>query len=204
MELTLSVRSFHAPATPLTLAWPPSLPSVPTSRATRVTSEAKEPSWPTMVFTTRPMRRNSPRSGRSSSSRSMVWDRSPLATAPITRAISAVGCIMSAIRSLTASTLSAQAPDAPGSFARALIRPCRPTVSASRPNSRLIRSFISTTSLKASASSPSTPFRLTGSRTEKSPFLKAFSAARSCRLSRESEAIAAMDMGQHQNETTVG
>ncbi len=41
MELTLSVRSFHVPATPGTLAWPPSLPSLPTSRATRVTSPAK-------------------------------------------------------------------------------------------------------------------------------------------------------------------
>ena len=35
IELTLSVRSFHVPATPGTCAWPPSLPSVPTSRATR-------------------------------------------------------------------------------------------------------------------------------------------------------------------------
>jgi hypothetical protein len=42
MALTLSVRSFHVPATPFTSAWPPSLPSEPTSRATRVTSEAKE------------------------------------------------------------------------------------------------------------------------------------------------------------------
>src|SRR5262249_44347615 len=50
MELTLSVRSFHVPATPLTWAWPPSLPSVPTSRATRVTSEANEPSWSTIVL----------------------------------------------------------------------------------------------------------------------------------------------------------
>ena len=41
MELTESVRSFHVPATPRTSAWPPSLPSVPTSRATRVTSPAK-------------------------------------------------------------------------------------------------------------------------------------------------------------------
>ena len=41
IELTLSVRSFHTPATPGTWAWPPSLPSVPTSRATRLTSEAK-------------------------------------------------------------------------------------------------------------------------------------------------------------------
>ncbi len=42
MKLTLSVRSFHVPATSRTSAWPPSLPSVPTSRATLVTSEAKE------------------------------------------------------------------------------------------------------------------------------------------------------------------
>ena len=42
MKFTLSVRSFHVPATPCTSAWPPSLPSVPTSRATRVTSDANE------------------------------------------------------------------------------------------------------------------------------------------------------------------
>ena len=42
IALTLSVRSFQVPATPFTLAWPPSLPSVPTSRATRVTSEAND------------------------------------------------------------------------------------------------------------------------------------------------------------------
>ncbi len=42
MKFTLSVRSFQVPPTPFTTAWPPSFPSVPTSRATRVTSEAKE------------------------------------------------------------------------------------------------------------------------------------------------------------------
>jgi hypothetical protein len=42
IALTESVRSFHVPATPGTIAWPPSLPSVPTSRATRVTSEAND------------------------------------------------------------------------------------------------------------------------------------------------------------------
>ena len=41
IELTLSVKSFHVPATPGTCAWPPSLPSVPTSRATRVTSRGE-------------------------------------------------------------------------------------------------------------------------------------------------------------------
>ena len=42
MKLTLSVRSFQTPETPRTSAWPPSLPSVPTSLATRVTSAANE------------------------------------------------------------------------------------------------------------------------------------------------------------------
>ena len=42
MKLTLSVRSRQVPETPSTSAWPPSLPSVPTSRATRVTSSANE------------------------------------------------------------------------------------------------------------------------------------------------------------------
>jgi len=50
MKFTLSVRSFHVPATPFTSACPPSLPSVPTSRATRVTSLANELSWSTMVL----------------------------------------------------------------------------------------------------------------------------------------------------------
>ena len=50
IQLTLSVRSFQVPATPVTSAWPPSLPSVPTSRATRVTSEANELSWSTIVL----------------------------------------------------------------------------------------------------------------------------------------------------------
>src|ERR1700688_2402212 len=39
IELTESVKSFHVPATPGTCAWPPSFPSVPTSRATRVRSD---------------------------------------------------------------------------------------------------------------------------------------------------------------------
>ena len=43
--LTNSVRSFQTPETPLTWAWPPSFPSVPTSRATRVTSDEKTESW---------------------------------------------------------------------------------------------------------------------------------------------------------------
>ena len=72
IRLTLSVRSFQVPATPFTTAWPPSLPSVPTSRATRVTSDENVPSCATIVFTTLAVRRNSPVSGRSSISSDIV------------------------------------------------------------------------------------------------------------------------------------
>ena len=137
MRLTLSVRSFQVPATPLTLAWPPSLPSEPTSRATRVTSLAKEPSWPTMVFTTLPMRRNSPRKGRPSISSCMVWPRSPLATAPMTRATSTVGCTRSPTREFTESMHSLQQPLAAGRWQRSRIWPSLPTTLATRSSSRV-------------------------------------------------------------------
>ena len=48
--LTFSVSFFQVPETPSTSAWPPSLPSVPTSRATRVTSAANDDSWSTIVL----------------------------------------------------------------------------------------------------------------------------------------------------------
>ena len=72
IELTESVRSFHVPATPFTLAWPPSLPSVPTSRATRVTSAEKLPSCSTILLIVLAVRRNSPSSGRPSTSSAML------------------------------------------------------------------------------------------------------------------------------------
>lgn len=51
MMLTQSVRSFQVPATPGTRACPPSRPSVPTSRATRVTSEENDRRDSTMLLT---------------------------------------------------------------------------------------------------------------------------------------------------------
>ena len=108
--LTESVSARQVPATPRTSAWPPSRPSVPTSRATRVTSSANEDSWSTILFTVLPMRRNSPRSRRPSISRAMCWDRSPSATASSTRAISAVGAARSSMRAFTACTPAAHAP----------------------------------------------------------------------------------------------
>ena len=43
IEFTFWVSSRHTPDTPRTCACPPRMPSVPTSRATRVTSDANEP-----------------------------------------------------------------------------------------------------------------------------------------------------------------
>ena len=110
MVFTESVSARHVPATPRTSAWPPRRPSVPTSRATRVTSSANDESWSTIVFTVRPMRRYSPRSGRPSISSAMCWERSPSATASMTRAISAVGAARSSTRALTARAPSAHPP----------------------------------------------------------------------------------------------
>jgi len=127
IEFTLSVRSFHVPATPGTWACPPSLPSVPTSCATRDTSEAKALSWSTIVFTIVPMRNTSPRIGLPSISSTIVCERSPLATDPITRATSVTGYTMSPISALIESTHSAHAPVAPGTLRRCPIRPSLPT-----------------------------------------------------------------------------
>ena len=79
IELTLSVRSFQTPLTPFTSAWPPSLPSVPTSRATRVTSAANAFSWSTIVLMASFSCRISP-----FTSTVILRDRSPRAIAVVT------------------------------------------------------------------------------------------------------------------------
>src|SRR5262249_15925651 len=82
MEFTLSVKSFHTPLTSRTCACPPSLPSVPTSRATRVTSAAKLRSWSTMVLIVSLSWRISP-----CTSTVIFLERSPFATAVVTSAM---------------------------------------------------------------------------------------------------------------------
>ena len=82
IAFTESVKSFQVPAAPGTMACPPSLPSVPTSRATRVTSEAKERNWSTIVFMASLSCRISPLT-----STVILRERSPLATAIVTSAM---------------------------------------------------------------------------------------------------------------------
>ena len=111
MALTESVRSFHVPATPRTSAWPPSLPSVPTSRATRVTSPANELSWSTIVFRVFLSSRISP-----FTSTVIFLERSPLATAVATLAILRTWLVRFDAIELTLSVKSFHVPATPGTW----------------------------------------------------------------------------------------
>ena len=123
--LTLSVRSFQTPATSADWAWPPSLPSTPTSRATRVTSEANRLSWSTIALTVFFSSRNSPLT-----SAEIFLLRSPLATAVVTSAMLRTWPVrLPAIR-LTLSVRSFQTP--PTSIVTAAAWPSLPSVPTSR------------------------------------------------------------------------
>ncbi len=78
-SLTLSVSRFQVPDTPSTSACPPRRPSMPTSRATRVDSDANDDSVSTIVFSVVFSSRISP-----CASTSMRRVRSPCATAVAT------------------------------------------------------------------------------------------------------------------------
>ena len=165
IRLTLSVRSFQTPPTSIVTAaaWP-SLPSVPTSRATRVTSETKRLSWSTIALIV------------SFSSSTSPWTsalifllRSPSATAPITRCISLVGRTRSSIRSLSESMLCDQTRSEPRSATRCDSFPSLPTTRLTFASSTSNVSFAAITSLSWSAILPATPDQPSGMRTLKSP-----------------------------------
>ncbi len=179
IELTLSVRSFHTPVTPPTCAWPPSLPSVPTSRATRVTSEVNTLSCLIMVLTISAERRNSPLSGRPSTSRLTVRNRSPCATAAMARVTSVVGQSKSSISELTEDSISPQAPSESPMRTRCRVRPSRPTTWPTRSSCPAMRWLVPTISLNVSAILPMMPTRSPAMRTEKSPTRIACKAWRS-------------------------
>ena len=141
MPFTDSVRSRHVPDTPFTSAWPPSLPSVPTSRATRVTSSANDESWSTIVFTVVPMRRNSPFTGWPSIVRAILRSRSPSATASSTEATSVVGRTRSSISALSDSTLEFQPPPA-GAQRGALVHPALAPDHAPHPAELLLHARV--------------------------------------------------------------
>src|SRR5438067_1616631 len=109
ITFTVSVRSFQVPATPETWAWPPSRPSVPTSRATRVTSEAKALSWSTIVLMVFFSSRISP-----FTSTVILRDRSPRATAVVTSAMLRTCAVRLPAIELTLSVKSFHVPATPG------------------------------------------------------------------------------------------
>ena len=147
MKLTLSVRSFQVPATPGTWAWPPSLPSVPTSRATRVTSEANELSWSTIVLMVSFSSRISPRT-----STVILRDRSPRATAVVTLAMLRTWAVRLPHIALTESVRSFQVPATPGTIAWPPSLPSVPTSRATRVTSEAKERSWSTIVLMASLS----------------------------------------------------
>ncbi len=101
IPLTESARSFQEPTSPGTCAWPPSLPSVPISRATLVISCANSDSWSSMSLTAALSPAISPGNATSAERRGMRCDRSPRVSAPSTRFSSAIGASRVRIISFT-------------------------------------------------------------------------------------------------------
>ena len=168
MMLTLSVRSFQVPATPRTSAWPPSLPSVPTSRATRVTSEANEPSWSTMVLTVFFSSRISPLT-----STVTFFDRSPLATALVTSAMLRTWPVRLPAMELTLSVRSFQVPATPRTSACPPSLPSVPTSRATRVTSEANEPSWSTIVLTVFFSSRISPLTSTVTFFDRSPLATA-------------------------------
>ena len=112
MKFTLSVSAFHVPLTPSTSAWPPRMPSVPTSRATRVTSSANDESWSTIVLMVCFSSSISPLT-----STVIFWVRSPLATAVVTWAMLRTWPVRFEAMEFTLSVRSRQVPETPRTWA---------------------------------------------------------------------------------------
>ena len=168
IEFTVSVRSFHVPATPCTSAWPPSLPSVPTSRATRVTSEANEPSWSTIVLMVFLSSRISP-----FTSTVIFFDRSPLATAVVTSAMLRTCAVRLLAIEFTLSVRSFHVPATPCTSAWPPSVPSVPTSRATRVTSEANEPSWSTIVLMVFLSSRISPFTSTVIFFDRSPFATA-------------------------------
>src|SRR6202451_4203413 len=163
MKFTLSVRSFHVPA-PGTCAWPPNFPSVPTSRATRVTSPANAFSWSTIVLMVFFSSRISP-----FTSTVILRDKSPRATAVVTSAMLRTWPVRFPAIEFTESVRSFHVPATPGTFACPPSRPSLPTSRATRVTSPANAFSWSTIVLIVSFSSRISPLTFTVIFFERSP-----------------------------------
>ena len=130
IEFTFSVRSFQMPETPRTWAWPPRRPSVPTSRATRVTSSAKADSWPTIVLNVCLSWSTSP-----CASTVIFWLRSPSATAVATCEMFRTCMVRLVAMPFTETVRSSHTPETPRTWAWPPRRPSVPTSRATRVTS---------------------------------------------------------------------
>ena len=152
---------------------------MPTSRATRVTSEVNTPSCLIIVLTMVAERRNSPCSGRPSTSSRTVCSRSPCATAVMACVTAVVGHSRSSIRSLTEVSISPQAPLCRPNLTRVPGLALAADHLADMRQLCAMRSLAATISLNVSAILPSSPVWSLGRRTEKSPIRMACSACSS-------------------------
>ena len=143
-----------------------------------------------MVLTMFAERRNSPSSGRPSTSRRTVWVRLPWATAAMARVTSVVGRSRSSISVLTETSISPQAPRDCVELARSRVRPSLPTTWPTRLSSLAICWLAATMSLKVSAILPARPVQAPGRRTEKSP------SRMECRLARIERQIDGLAVGR--------
>src|SRR5438034_784741 len=168
MKLTLSVRSFQVPATPFTSAWPPSFPSVPTSRATRVTSAAKDESWSTIVLMVFFNSRISP-----FTSTVIFFERSPFATAVVTAAMLRTWAVKLPAMKFTLSVKSFHVPATPRTSSWQQRRAAVPTSRATRVTSDANELSWSTIVLIVFFSSRISPFTSTVIFFERSPFATA-------------------------------
>ena len=161
---TFSVRSFQTPETPFTSAWPPSLPSVPTSRATRVTSSANEESWSTIVLIVFFSSAISPRT-----STVTFFERSPFATAVVTSAMLRTCSVSDVAMKFTDSVRPRHVPLTPSTCAWPPSRPSVPTSRATRVTSSANEQSWSTIVLSVFFSSRISPRASTVIFCERSP-----------------------------------
>ena len=136
-----------------------------------------------MLLTILAERRNSPSSGRPSTSSRMVCMRSPCATARIVRVTSAVGHNKSSIKELIDNSMPCQAPAAEPILTRCLVLPSCPTTCPTRSSCCAICSLEPTISLNRSATLPQRSGQSPGSRTEKFPPRMCCRACNNCRTS---------------------
>ena len=129
-RFTLPVRSFHVPAAPGTLAWPPRRPSTPTSRATFVTCSAKVASVSVMLLIVSASAATSPFASTVS-----FWRRLPLATAVTTFTMPRTWSVRFAAMTFTESVRSFHVPATPGTWAWPPSLPSVPTSRATRVTS---------------------------------------------------------------------